>query len=173
MTNELKIRALEKEDIDFIHQMVNNPDIMSFWFEEAYKPKSQLEEEYMKHKDTSFARQFILEKNGERLGLVALYEINYVHRKAEFAIMIDPAFQGHGYATIATKLATDYAFNTLNLNKLFLIADAINEKAIHIYEKVGFNREAILKEEYFVKGRYHDAVIMSMFQDDFFKKENK
>lgn len=167
MIEELNIRALEKDDIDFIHQMMNNPDIMKFWFQEAYKPKAQLEEEYLKYKDDNHARQFILEKDGVKLGMVALFGIEHVHRKAEFAIMIDPAYQGHGYASKATHLTINYAFSTLNLNKLYLVADAINEKAIHVYEKVGFNLEARLKDEYFVNGNYHDSVIMSMFQTDY------
>src|SRR5690625_295075 len=89
MTDKLELRALEKEDLDFIHRLNNNPDIMSFWFEEPYQTKAELEENYMKNKDNKHVRLFILEKSNEQLGLVALFSIDYIHRKAEFAIMID------------------------------------------------------------------------------------
>ncbi|MBU5467852.1 GNAT family N-acetyltransferase [Virgibacillus sp. MSJ-26] len=170
MTDKLGLRALEKEDLDFIHRLNNNPDIMSFWFEEPYQTKVELEDNYMKNKDNKHVRLFILEKSNEQLGLVALFSIDYIHRKAEFAIMIDPIHQGFGYSSKATKLAMAYAFNTLNLNKLYLIVDETNIKAIHVYEKVGFTKEAVLKNEFFVNGSYHNSVIMSMFQDEYLNK---
>jgi diamine N-acetyltransferase len=67
-----------------------------------------------------------------------LVEINHVHRRAEFQIIISPEHQGKGLATRAAKLAMDYGFNVLNLYKLYLIVDKENEKAIHIYRKLGF-----------------------------------
>ncbi len=58
--------------------------------------------------------------------------------RAEFQIIIDPAHQGKGLATRAAKLAMDYGFSVLNLYKLYLIVDQENERAIHIYTKLGF-----------------------------------
>lgn len=148
MATEVHLRVIEKTDIDFLHKLYNNPDIMKFWFEEAYHAKDKLEENFAKQAEADHSRGFILQKGDEKLGFVALFHIEAIHNKAEFAIMMDPAQQGKGYAKIATKLAMDYAFRTLNLNKLYLIVDQINEKAVHIYEKVGFKQEAVLKDEF-------------------------
>ena len=170
MSKEIGLRVVEKDDLAFIHQLNNNADIMSYWFEEAHQSMAYLEDSYDKSIDNKNMRQFILTKNDERLGYVALFSIESVHLKAEFAIMIDPKHQGHGYAGIATDLAMDYAFSVLNLHKLYLIADQTNEKAIHVYKKSGFQIEGELKDEYFVNGSYHNAVIMSAFQQEYFKK---
>jgi len=167
MFDELGLRAMEKEDLDFIHGLMNDPEIMSFWFDEPYQTKADLEEKYMKNKDNEHIRFFILKKKEEPLGFVALYSIDPIHRKAEFAIMLDPAHQGFGYSGKATRLAMDYAFNILNLHKLYLIVDETNEKAIHVYTRAGFTKEAVLKDEYFIKGSYHDVVYMSIFQKDY------
>jgi diamine N-acetyltransferase len=101
------------------------------------------------------------------LGLVEIVEIDYIHRRAEFQIIIDPKHQGHGYATIASQLAMKYAFSVLNMHKLYLIVDKNNAKAIHIYKKVGFKLEGKLKDEFFVDGEYHDALRMCIFQDEY------
>ncbi|EFR89275.1 spermidine N(1)-acetyltransferase, partial [Listeria marthii FSL S4-120] len=45
--------------------------------------------------------------------------------------------------------------------------DKVNEKAIHIYEKVGFIREGELIDEFFVDGTYHDAIRMCIFQQQY------
>ncbi|HBZ6381275.1 TPA: GNAT family N-acetyltransferase, partial [Listeria monocytogenes] len=78
-----------------------------------------------------------------------------------------PKFQGHGYAVSATKLAMKYAFHVLNMHKLYLVVDKVNEKAIHVYEKVGFIREGELIDEFFVDGTYHDAIRMCIFQHQY------
>src|SRR5699024_483651 len=150
-------------------RLYNDATIMSYWFEEAYCSRAVLEEFYEKNKDNQSVRSFILQNKTEKIGLIKLLQIDFIHRNAEFAIMIDPTKQGNGYAATATKLAIDYAFRTLNLHKFYLTVDEMNEKAIHIYEKAGFTYEATLKDEYFINGSYHNIVYMSMFQDDYLK----
>src|SRR5699024_12326399 len=76
MIGKVRLRTFEKEDIDFIHRLTNNPDVMSYWFEEAYNSKAKLEEVYMKNKDSSRERLFILDKDDEQLGFLALYSID-------------------------------------------------------------------------------------------------
>ncbi|WP_164667863.1 GNAT family N-acetyltransferase [Virgibacillus doumboii] len=173
MSQDLHLRTLEKDDLKFLHKLNNDPNVMDYWFSEPYMSMEQLQDLYEKSQENKKVRQFILTNNEERLGLVALYSIEQRHRNAEFAIMIDPEQQGNGYASPATQLAVDYAFLKLNLHKVYLHAITINEKAIHIYKKIGFQVESELKEHFFVNGEYHDAVMMSIFQRDYWKLQSK
>ncbi|EMK6407259.1 spermidine N1-acetyltransferase [Listeria monocytogenes] len=167
MSGDLKLRPLEREDLKFVHRLNNDAKIMSYWFEEPYEAFVELQELYDKHIHDQSERRFILELDGQMVGLVELMEIDYIHRRAEFQIIIDPKFQGHGYAVSATKLAMKYAFHVLNLHKLYLVVDKVNEKAIYVYEKVGFIREGELIDEFFVDGTYHDAIRMCIFQHQY------
>ncbi|MBK3696862.1 spermidine N1-acetyltransferase [Listeria monocytogenes] len=167
MSGDLKLRPLEREDLKFVHRLNNDAKIMSYWFEEPYEAFVELQELYDKHIHDQSERRFILELDGQMVGLVELMEIDYIHRRAEFQIIIDPKFQGHGYAVSATKLAMKYAFHVLNMHKLYLVVDKVNEKAIHVYEKVGFIREGELIDDFFVDGTYHDAIRMCIFQHQY------
>jgi len=173
MSDEVKLRPLERIDLGFVHKLNINANIMSYWFEEPYESFVELQDQYDKHIHDQGERRFIVESSGEMVGLVELVEIDYIHRRAEFQIIIDPQHQGHGYATLATKLAMDYAFSVLNLYKLYLIVDKYNEKAIHIYTKLGFNFEGELIDEFFVDGEYHNAIRMCLFQHQYFKKQTE
>nr|MBA2817250.1 Spermidine N(1)-acetyltransferase [Candidatus Pantoea persica] len=82
-------------------------------------------------------------------------------------IIIDPAHQGKGLASQAAKLAMEYGFSVLNLYKLYLIVD---EKAIHIYSKLGFKTEGVLKHEFFINGEYRDTIRMCIFQHQFLER---
>src|SRR6476620_2933749 len=130
MSQELKLRPLEREDLKFVHELNNNANIMSYWFEEPYEAFVELQDLYDKHIHDQGERRFIVERDKEMVGLVELVEIDYIHRRSEFQIIIDPKHQGNGYAKAATYLAMDYAFSVLNLYKLYLIVDKSNEKAI-------------------------------------------
>lgn len=114
---------------------------MRYWFEEPYIAFVELAELYDKHIHDQSERRFVVEQNGTKIGLVELVEIDHIHRRAEFQIIIDPTHQGHGYANRAAQLAMEHAFAVLNLYKLYLIVDQENHKAIHIYSKLGFEVE--------------------------------
>ena len=163
-----RLRPLEREDLAFIHQLDNNASVMRYWFEEPYEAFVELSDLYDKHIHDQSERRFIVECDSEKVGLVELVEIDYVHRRSEFQIIIAPRYQGKGYASRAAKLAMDYAFSVLNLYKLYLIVDKENIKAIHIYNKLGFHTEGELIDEFFVNGRYHTAIRMCIFQHQYF-----
>lgn len=163
----VRLRPLEREDLTFIHQLDNNASVMRYWFEEPYEAFVELSDLYDKHIHDQSERRFIVEHQHTRVGLVELVEINHIHRRAEFQIIIDPAYQGHGYASAAARLAMDYAFSVLNLYKLYLIVDKENRKAIHIYGKLGFELEGELLHEFFINGEYRNAIRMCIFQHQY------
>ena len=156
--HSVKLRPLEREDLRYVHQLDNNASVMRYWFEEPYEAFVELSDLYDKHIHDQSERRFVVECDGEKAGLVELVEINHVHRRAEFQIIISPEYQGKGLATRAAKLAMDYGFTVLNLYKLYLIVDKENEKAIHIYRKLGFSVEGELMHEFFINGQYRNAI---------------
>lgn len=160
----IRIRPLEREDLSFVHALDNDANIMRYWFEEPYEAFVELVDLYDKHIHDQNERRFIIDNSGTNIGLVELIEIDYVHRRAEFQIIIDPVHQCKGYACEATRLAMEYAFSVLNLYKLYLVVDNENKKAIHIYSKMGFEVEGVLKHEFFVNGHYRDVTRMCVFQ---------
>ncbi|MCT4705627.1 spermidine N1-acetyltransferase [Enterobacteriaceae bacterium H11S18] len=169
MSTELSIRLrpLEREDLRFVHQLDNNASVMRYWFEEPYEAFVELSDLYDKHIHDQSERRFVVESNGEKAGLVELVEINHVHRRAEFQIIIAPDFQGKGLASRAAKLAMDYGFSVLNLYKLYLIVDKENAKAVHIYKKLGFMVEGELIHEFFINGEYRNTIRMCIFQQQY------
>lgn len=163
-TQDLRLRPLEREDLKFVHDLDNNATIMRYWFEEPYEAFVELVDLYDKHIHNQMERRFIVDMGGSSIGLVELIEIDYIHRRAEFQIIIDPTYQGRGFGEKSTIMALDYAFNVLNLYKIYLVVDNENKKALHIYEKLGFELEGILKHEFFANGGYRDAARMCIFQ---------
>ena len=168
----VSLRPLERSDLQFVHVLNNNRSVMGYWFEEPYESFVELEELYRKHIHDQSERRFIVEHasvddhSHERVGLVELVEIDHLHRRAEFLIMISPDFQQRGYAKAATRSAINYAFRVLNLYKLYLLVDVDNAAAIQVYEGAGFQREGVLVDEFFSDGRYRSVIRMCIFQHE-------
>ncbi|MGQ7172704.1 GNAT family N-acetyltransferase, partial [Escherichia sp. R-CC3] len=87
------------------HQLHQTGFFAVTFHHEAFVELSDL---YDKHIHDQSERRFVVECDGEKAGLVELVEINHVHRRAEFQIIISPEYQGKGLATRAAKLAMDY-----------------------------------------------------------------
>jgi diamine N-acetyltransferase len=171
MTPQIKLRALERGDLKFVHDLNNNRRIMTYWFEEPYESFIELEELYMKHIHDQTERRFIIQDTEDnRIGLVEIVEITHISRKAEFQIIIAPAYQGKRLAHPATRLAMDYAFRVLNLHKLYLVVATDNERAIKVYKDCGFLEEGLLIDEFFVNGAYEDAIRMYHLQTPYLAK---
>ena len=167
------LRPLERGDLHFVHLLNNNRSMMGYWFEEPYESFVELEELYRKHIHDQSERRFIVQDGAlERVGLVELVEIDHLHRRAEFLVMIAPEQQGRGYARAATRLAINYAFRVLNLYKVYLLVDVDNTRAIRIYEQAGFTREGLLIDEFFSDGRYRSVHRMCLFQPQWLGRED-
>jgi len=169
----VSLRALERDDLPFVHKLSNDSSVMTYWFDEPVESLAELTDIYERHIHDNRERRFIIENaavDKHPVGIVELVEIEPVHLTAEFQIIVAPDQQGRGYASVATDLALRYAFAILNLHKVYLIVDVENLGAIHVYEKNGFVVEGTLREEFFAAGRYRDALRMSLLQREYLNR---
>ena len=60
------------------------------------------------------------DKNDEYLGTISLKHIDYKNHNAEYAISTRKKVRGSGIAQKSTELILDYAFNNLDLHKVYL-----------------------------------------------------
>ena len=96
------------------------------------------------------------------IGYVQITGINPVHRSAELGIRIgEEKNRGQGYGTEALRLALDFCWNHLNLNRLQLVVFKHNARAIGAYRAVGFRREGLLRKAAFIGGDWVDVVLMA------------
>ena len=95
------------------------------------------------------------------LGSVYIRDIDRHHSKAEYGIFIgEPSARGHGIGTATAKLMLRYCFEEEGLHRVYLRAFATNLQAIRSYEKAGFVREALLRDDVCIDGKFRDVVLM-------------
>lgn len=171
----MKLRALEEKDLEFLYELTNDYAIMSSWFEEPYNSLTELKDSYSRNFKNESVRQFVIENDETLVGIVYLVAIDYIHRNCEIEIIVKPEYGGKGFAKFAFNKAIQYAFEILNMHKVYLYVDTDNEKAIAIYNRQGFKTEGILREHFYTKGTYKDAAFMSVLKSEWenYKKYNE
>lgn len=81
-------------------------------------------------------------------------------------LAVDPPHQRQGVGRRLLEAAVDEAW-LRGVRKLSLRVLATNEAARRLYEACGFTIDAMLREEYWIDGRYVDDVVMSRRVDGF------
>lgn len=96
----------------------------------------------------------IINENDEYMGTISLKNISRNDGNAEYAIVTRKDAQGTGIAFEATKEIIRYAFEELELHRVYLNVLEINERANNFYKKCGFIFEGISKEHLFLNNQY-------------------
>lgn len=89
----------------------------------------------------------------EVCGFIGLLNIDDKNKKAEFYICVDCNFGGKGIGTIATRMLLRYAFENLDLNKIYLFTEEDNIPAQKLFGKIGFKNEGLLREDLIHNGK--------------------
>jgi diamine N-acetyltransferase len=168
------VRAVEPSDIDDVLKNWNDLNFRRFLGPPIPWSRNFLELWLKKRTDTDPWRDQILElaitdkTTGEFLGFVHLEDIKRPHSRAEFGISIqNPNNQSKGYGTDATRVILWVAFNILGLHSVYLDTMEDNERAIRMYEKVGFKTVGTLRETEFIDGGYKGLLLMDILKDEF------
>ncbi len=84
-------------------------------------------------------------------------------------IRIGPAYQHQGVGSQAIQKLLGFAFNDLNLNRIYLDVFETNTNAIGLYEKMGFTREGLLRQAIYIDGEYRNMIIMGLTREEWKK----
>lgn len=165
---DIVLRLMKEDDTDLIIKWRNTEFVRrNFIYQELFTRQGH--ENWIRTMiDTGKVIQFIiLRKTDDKpVGSVYLRDIDRTHNKAEYGIFIgEKEALGQGYGTQAAQMMIEYAFHEVGLHKLMLRVLAENERARRSYEKAGFIREAYLKDEVFLEGRYQDVIYMAVIND--------
>ena len=93
-----------------------------------------------------------------------MYNISLIHRTCSLGLYIgERDAWGKGIASRAYKAIENYAKKYLNIRKIHLEVVEANERAVKMYEKLGFDICGKYKKERFIDGKYEDLLIMDKF----------
>lgn len=142
MHYELRLRAVEPEDAEMMHEAESDP---AAWLYSDYLAPMSLEmiRHYALTYDADPLRsgqlRLIIEAEGEAAGILDLFDISARHLRADTGIYLLPAFRKMGLGVKALELAKEYCRERLGLHQLTATVAEENSPALNCYEKAGFS----------------------------------
>jgi diamine N-acetyltransferase len=164
------LRPIEKNDLAQFSVWFNDPEIRGLTGEVF--PTSQAGmDEFLQKIQTDASRCWfavVLRENDRLIGETGLLRMFPAWRTTDLTLILgDSSAWGRGYGTEAITLLMDYAFGYLNFHRISIGVVGTNERALHVYEKVGFKREGIQRDGYFYNHKYQDFIMLSILEDEF------
>jgi len=150
-SNNLKLRPLEPEDLDFLYKTENNTDI---WF------VSNTQMPYSKHilaqyietsaEDIYSIKQLrlIIEENSsnQTVGAIDLFDFDPNHRRAGIGLLVTEEYRKKGYGKEALQTMLKYSFEVLNIHQIYCNIPANNEASLKLFAALGFTQIGIKKD---------------------------
>ncbi|NQX80600.1 MAG: GNAT family N-acetyltransferase [Flavobacteriaceae bacterium] len=171
-TVDLKLRALEQSDIDYLFSTENDE---SYWETSCTREPISAEflRKYIENSNLGIyeskqLRLIIVDKKTEKpIGLISLHSFEPVSKKAAVGILISESSRRKGYASQALECLIEYSMVNLMLSQLYAEIIFDNSASKRIFEKNKFKKTAELKDWILFRNKYKNMCIYQLLAKDY------
>jgi len=168
--NQVTIRRYDTVDVPLLCEAARESSaevsVWLPWCHSHYSMEESLEWILRSGKQWDEKREFHFgifdSQSGGFVGGVGLNELKPEHRLANLGYWVRTAWTGRGVATAAASLAAGFGFKDLWLDRIEILAALGNKPSQRVAEKLGANKEGVLRNRLVIHGQAHDAVVFSL-----------
>lgn len=166
-TARLRLRPFNDTDANALFALHSSAYVLRYWDAPPWSERVRAE------KFITTCRQMADEGTGARLAVASVSDEAFIgwcsltrwnpnYRSASMGYCLDDAAWGHGYATEAARALLQWAFDTLDLNRVQAETDTRNAASARVLEKLGFVREGTLREDCVVDDEVSDSWVYGL-----------
>ena len=170
-TKRMRLRWLTEADVDALYRIFSHPQVVRYWGAPALADRdaaaallAEIQENFRKR--TSMKWGVAELETDQIIGTVTLFNLNFDHKRAEIGYGLDYTYWRKGYVTEALDALLWYAFEVLQLHRLEADVDPRNVGSIRTLEKMGFQREGLMRERWQVNGEIQDALFYGLLRPE-------
>ena len=162
------LRPPDESDLPHFVRWMNDPEVRIYLQNQT--PMMLLAEkewfgELPKRMKTDVILVLVDKTNDKPVGTFGVHGIDHRNGTATTGACIgEKEYWSKGFGTRAKMLILKHAFHTLNLRKIYSRVFDFNERSQRYSKKCGYIEEAILKEDVFIDGSYHDLHFLSVYR---------
>ncbi|WP_135826219.1 GNAT family N-acetyltransferase [Halorussus ruber] len=164
--DQITLRTVEEDDIEFLRDSINLPEVRAGLTTalplNAEQEREYFEEQISNREDVNLA----ICHDDEIVGTIGLHDLDQRAGNCEIGLWLAPEFHGRGYGTEASRVLTDYAFRELRMHRVVARVLASNEASARIWEKLGFEKEGVHRDEAFTDGEHVDVRYFGVLEDE-------
>lgn len=169
--HQIYLRALEPEDLDFIHAIENDESIWEI--SNTQTPYSRyLIKQYLEqaHKDIFEVKQLrlvISNYDNEALGMIDLFDFDFKNSRAGVGILVkESEDRNKGIGKEALDLLVDYSFANLHLHQLYCNISEDNEASLKLFQNKGFQKIGLKKDWIFHNNSFKNEYVLQLINKD-------
>ena len=167
---EITIRRFERTDIPKKVEWVNNPENNMFLHYDIPICVEKTEKWFDSHLGENTRYDAVIEADGVPVGTIGLLSIDRKNSKAEYYIaMGETSYKGKGVAKEASRLILQYGLEVLGLNRIYLFTEVENVSAQKLFERVGFVREGLIRQDIVSHGKFVDRIVYGFLKEEWGK----
>ena len=160
------LRPLERRHLGKTLEWANDPELMRLLNRARTVSETEHEQWFAALQKRDDCSYFAIETaDGNHVGNIWLWNIEPRHRRAELRIVMDHMHTGKGAGTEAIRRLCNYAFEQLNLHKVYARVLALNPRARRSFEKAGFVLEGTLHEDRWTGAEFADVYVLGKLSD--------
>lgn len=165
----VKLRRLKSADLTHVIRWHQDKELMRYYDRLPVHGSHELEQEFKNYLNLKSRLDFLVEtQNGTPIGLVYLKKIHWKDRNCELHVIIGEAqYKKFLYGCEAELLLLRYAFENLNMHKVYGRAMEFATEAIRLIKAAGFVEEAVLRNRVYQGGRFWDVLIFGLLNREF------
>ena len=168
--DHLALKPAEKEDIDFLREGVNHPEVRRYIsaFRTPYNEARYRNDLRSRRGDDPSLLAVLKEGEfaGEPVGTVSLSPLIERDGYANFGVWFHPKAWGEGYAIEASAYLIEYGFGRLRLHRVSATLMTLNEASKTLCERLGFVHEGTARQARFVDREYVDVERYGLLVDE-------
>ncbi|HAS8600274.1 TPA: N-acetyltransferase [Vibrio vulnificus] len=169
--NTLFFRRIEKSDLPYRVDWINDPDINRTLTFSTPVSMSSTEKwfEISSNDNTKLNLTFFIKENQDFIPIAfgGFINVDLKNSRAELFVTIgNKDYHGKGIGKKIVSFLVSYGFEELNLNKVYLTTLDNNERAKLLYERCGFTVDGKLRKHFYHKGQFRDCYHMSILRDN-------
>ena len=164
------LRSYELSDLDALVKYANNIKVSQLLRDQFPFPYTRFDAEAWLNEACNQITEtnFAIANNYELIGAIGINPQDDVNRfSAEIGYWLGEPFWGKGIVTDALRVFTKYVFENFELNRIFANVFEGNIASEKVLLKVGYKKEAILKEAVFKNEKFLDQYIYAILKNEF------
>lgn len=167
-TNSISLRNMRLEDIERVRAWRNQPEVARYMYTDHEISEAEHARWFGNALDSGDRKYWIIELDGNPVGLADLVDISERHRRASWAFYLaDPSVRGRGVGSFTEKFVLRYAFEELGLNKLCCEVLGSNDAVVAMHQKFGFRVDGVLRQQIWKGDLFEDVVSMSITAEEY------
>jgi ribosomal-protein-alanine N-acetyltransferase len=168
-TARLQLRPFASADADALFALHSNARVLRYWDSPPWSVRARAERfiakcQQIAEEGTGARLAVDRGSDGAFLGWCGLTRYDPDYRSASLGYCLTEAAWGLGYATEAAGALLQWAFDSLDLNRVQAEADTRNAASARVLEKLGFVREGTLREDCIVDGVVSDSWVYGLLR---------